>query len=200
MAEKEYIDRAPFIGDLNDMKKGYYAISIDEMVKALANAPAFDVVEVVRKPVVGYEGYYEVDQFGRVFSIDRVVTVVDGSRIYEKPLPGKAIKQSMHSEGYKIVPLTRDGKTKVMFVHRIVAKAFLPNPHNLPMVNHKDEDKTNNFFENLEWCTAAYNCTYGKAVERRSKKIRGIPHTEEHKKKISDGLKKYYGERKEATP
>lgn len=48
MADKEYIDRAPFIGDLNDMKKGYYAISIDEMVKALANAPAFDVVDVCR--------------------------------------------------------------------------------------------------------------------------------------------------------
>ena len=166
-------------------------------VRDFLNAmPTIDAVPVVRKPVVGYEGYYEVDQFGRVFGVDRIVTVEDGNRTYEKPLTGKQMKQSMHDKGYKTVSLTRDGKTKQMFVHRIVAEAFLPNPDNLPMVNHKDEDKTNNFLENLEWCTAAYNRTYGKAVERHAKKIRGIPHTEEHKKKISDSLKKHYGERK----
>ena len=136
-------------------------------------APAIDAVPVVRKSVVGYEGYYEVDQFGRVFGLDRVVTVVDGNRTYKKPLSGKQMKQSMHDKGYKTVSLTKDGKTKMMFVHRIVAEAFLPNPDNLPMVNHKDEDKTNNFLENLEWCTAAYNNTYGNAIERRAKKLRG---------------------------
>lgn len=140
-----------------------------------------DMIPVVRKPVVGYEGYYEVDQFGRVFGLDRIVTVVDGKRTYEKPLSGKQMKQSMHDKGYKTVSLTKDGKTKMMFVHRIVAEAFLPNPDNMPMVNHKDEDKTNNFIENLEWCTAAYNRTYGKAVEKQAKKLRG----RESKKRVA---------------
>jgi hypothetical protein len=154
------------------------------------NAPAVDAVEVVRKPVVGYEGYYEVDQFGRVFGVDRTVSVNDNGRVYDKPLAGKQMKQSMHTKGYKTVSLTKDGKTKLCFVHRIVAEAFIPNPDNLPMVNHKDEDKTNNFLENLEWCTASYNRTYGKAIERHAKKIRGVPHSEEHKRKIGEGVRR----------
>ena len=136
-------------------------------------APTIDAVPVVRKPVVGYEGYYEVDQFGRVFSLDRSVVVVDGNRTYTKHLKGKQIKQAMHGKGYKVVALTKDGKTTNLYVHRIVAEAFLPNPDNLPMVNHKDEDKANNFLENLEWCTAAYNRTYGNAIENQAKTLRG---------------------------
>ena len=132
-----------------------------------------ELVPVVRKPVVGYEGYYEVDQFGRVFSLDRSVVVVEGNRTYTKHLKGKQIKQAMHGKGYKVVTLTKDGKMTNLYVHRIVAEAFLPNPDNLPMVNHKDEDKANNFAENLEWCTAAYNRTYGNAIERHAKTLRG---------------------------
>jgi len=106
-------------------------------------------------------------------------------------------------QGYGIeldVHLTKDGKTKGMFVHRIVAEAFIPNENNLPMVNHKDEDKTNNFVENLEWCTASYNRTYGNAVEKQAKKLRGKKHTEEHKAKISMSMKMHfcsYGERRD---
>ena len=123
--------------------------------------PAADVVEVVRKPVKGYDGYYEVDQFGRVFGLERIIKVNDNGRNYEKPIAGKQLKQSMHTKGYKTVSLTKDGKTKTLFVHRLVAEAFIPNVDNLPMVNHKDEDKTNNFVENLEWCTNDYNINYG---------------------------------------
>lgn len=147
---------------------------------------------VVRKPVKGYEGYYEVDQFGRVFSVDRVISVEDNGRKYDKPIAGKQMKQTMHDKGYKVVSLTKGGKTKNKFVHRLVAEAFLDNPDDLPMVNHKDEDKTNNFLENLEWCTASYNRTYGKAVERHARTLRGKKHTDEHKQKISAGLKKHY--------
>lgn len=147
----------------------------------IATQPTVDAVPVVRKQVAGYEGIYEVDQFGRVYSLDRTKTVVDNGRIYEKPIAGRQMKQSIHTKGYKTVSLTKNGSTKTMFVHRIVAEAFLPNPNNLPMVNHKDEDKTNNFIDNLEWCTASYNRTYGKAIERQAKKIRG----RESKKKIA---------------
>ena len=157
----------------------------------LQEAPTVDAVEVVRKPVKGYEGYYEVDQFGRVFGLERIIKVNDNGRNYEKPIAGKQLKQSMHTKGYKTVSLTKDGKTKTLFVHRLVAEAFIPNMDNLPMVNHKDEDKTNNFVENLEWCTNDYNINYGTARRRQAKKIRGIPHTDEHKKKISESMKAY---------
>jgi hypothetical protein len=152
-------------------------------------------VEVVRKPVRGYEGRYVVDQFGRVFGVDRTTTVQDNERIYEKPIAGKQMKQSVHTAGYKTVTLTKDGKTKTVYVHRIVAEAFVENPENLPMVNHKDEDKTNNFAENLEWCSASYNRTYGKAVEKHAKTLRGKKHTEEHKRKISESMKNHHAEK-----
>ena len=121
-----------------------------EADRIIREIPAVDAVEVVRKPVKGYEGYYEVDQFGRVFGIERIIKVNDNGRNYEKPIAGKQLKQSVHTNGYKTVYLTKDGKTKTLFVHRLVAEAFIPNVDNLPMVNHKDEDKTNNFVENLE--------------------------------------------------
>lgn len=162
----------------------------------IIEAPTADVVEVVRKPVVGYEDYYTVDQFGRVYGIDRTTTVLDNGRIYEKPIAGKQMKQSIHTKGYKTVTLTKGGKTKTRFVHRIVAEAFIPNPDRLPMVNHKDEDKTNNFVENLEWCTASYNRTYGNSIKKQSRKIRGRKHTAEHNQKIAEGVKRSYGERK----
>ena len=161
---------------------------------AIKNAPTVDAVEVVRKPVRGYENHYVVDQFGRVYGIDRTTTVLDNGRIYEKPISRKQMKQSLHTKGYKTVTLTKDGKSKTVFVHRIVAEAFIDNPDNLPMVNHKDEDKTNNFVENLEWCTASYNRTYGKVAETQARQLRGKKHTEEHKQKISGGMKRHFAE------
>ena len=166
-------------------------LSVDTVMMLLIQIPTVDAVEVVRKPVKGYEGYYEVDQFGRVFGLERIIKVNDNGRNYEKPIAGKQLKQSMHTKGYKTVSLTKDGKTKTLFVHRLVAEAFIPNVDNLPMVNHKDEDKTNNFVENLEWCTNDYNINYGTARKRQANKIRGIPHTDEHKKKISESMKAY---------
>ena len=156
-----------------------------------------DAVEVVRKPVRGYEEQYVVDGFGRVYGVDRTTTVLDNGRIYEKPIAGKQMKQSLQTKGYKTVTLTKDGKTKTVYVHRIVAEAFIENPENLPMVNHKDEDKTNNFVGNLEWCTASYNRTYGKGAEKQARQLRGKKHTEEHKQKISESVKAYHGERKQ---
>ncbi len=168
-----------------------YSDGIADALEEIHKAPVIDAVEVVRKPIKGYEGYYEVDQFGRVFSVTRTIFVEDGDRRYERTLKGMQMKQTMHDKGYKVVALTRDGKTKQKFVHRLVAEAFIDNPADLPMVNHKDEDKTNNFAENLEWCTAAYNNGYGTAQKRRVKKLVGKILAEEHKKSISEGMKRY---------
>ena len=161
--------------------------------------PTVDAVPVVRKPIRGYEGMYEVDNLARVFSIERVKTVNDNGRVYDKPIQAKQLRQGMHSKGYKVVTLTKDGVSKTHFVHRLVAEAFIENPNGLPMINHKDEDKTNNLPENLEWCDAYYNVMYGNGRKKRSKKIKGVPLSEEHKRKISESLKRFYcadGERR----
>ena len=151
-----------------------------------------EMPKIIRKPVIGYEGYYEVDNCGRVYALDRVIHVEDHRRSYDKHLVGEIIKQHMHSNGYKIVSLTKDGKTKTVFVHRIVAMAFLANPDKLPCANHKDEDKTNNFAENLEWCTYQYNNAYGSKPKKHSKWMSGRKLSDEHKQHISDGHKRHW--------
>lgn len=177
-------------------------VTKESAIYALSKLPSAHP-EIIRKPVIGYEGYYEVDNCGRVYALNRVIHVEDHGRSYDKPLIGGIIKQHMHSKGYKIVPLTRDGKTKNVFVHRIVAMAFLANPNKLPCVNHKDEDKTNNFVENLEWCTYQYNNAYGSKPKKHSKRMSGRKLSDEHKQHISDGHKRRWdkirGERREVT-
>ena len=115
------------------------------------------------KPVVGYEGLYEVSNWGRVKSIKF----------------GKEIILTQHIRcGYYIVSLWKNGKGKTYSVHRLVAEAFLEIPEELRhlegtrylQVNHKDEDKNNNNIDNLEWCDAKYNTNFGTCIERRSKK------------------------------
>lgn len=115
------------------------------------------------KPVSGYEDLYEVSNMGRVKSLDRSDCL--GHRVTEK------ILKTWVTNNYFTVCLRRDGDKKFCRVHRLVAQAFIPNPDNLPYINHKDENKVNNRVENLEWCTAKYNNTYGTAIERRSKTI-----------------------------
>lgn len=120
------------------------------------------------KPVVGYEGLYEVSNWGRVKSFDTYRKGSNGSiRIYK----GRILKQGTTKYGYKYVVLCKNGKLKNCYVHRLVAQAFLDNPNNLPCVNHKDECKSNNNVVNLEFCTYEYNCNFGTRNERRIKTI-----------------------------
>lgn len=188
---KDTIYRQDAIDELNYADDMGTIRSILDVLDVLRTLPSAQP-EIMRRPVKGYEGYYEVDNCGRVYALDRVIHVEDHGRSYDKPLSGGIIKQHMHSKGYKIVPLTRDGKTKNVFVHRIVATAFLPNPDNLPCINHKDEDKTNNFAENLEWCTYQYNNAYGSKPKKHSKWMRGRKLSDEHKQHISEGHKRYW--------
>ena len=107
-------------------------------------------MEEIWRPVKEYEGYYEVSNLGRVRSIDRVV--VDTVRNCERLLKGKVLIQRDNSNGYKGVMFCKEHKLYNKYVHRLVAEAFLPNQDDLPQVNHKDEDKSNNRVDNLEWC------------------------------------------------
>lgn len=116
------------------------------------------------KPVVGYEGLYEVSSLGRVRSLNRGVFQQGRVQKYK----GCIMSQFIGSHGYYSVRLSNHNKKKTFLVHRIAAEAFIPNTNNLPVVNHKDEDRKNNSIDNLEWCTIAYNVNYGTTPLRRS--------------------------------
>ena len=102
----------------------------------------------------GYEGKYQVSNLGRIWGVKR--------QHYLKP--------TITSNGYlEVCMIAKNGKQKVELVHRLVALAFIDNPDKLPQVNHKDEDKTNNCVDNLEWTTCKQNINYGTGIERRAK-------------------------------
>lgn len=83
----------------------------------------------------------------------------------------KILKHGEIRGGYLQIELCNSGKKKFFYVHRLVAEAFIPNPNNFPQINHKDENKKNNFVDNLEWCTASYNVNYGTRNQKAAKKI-----------------------------
>ena len=116
------------------------------------------------RDVVGYEDTHQVSNLGRVRVKERVINTSTGKRKYKSKL-----LSIQTSKGYKFVILVVKNNRKTAYIHRLVAEAFIPNPENLPCVNHKDEDKLNNSVDNLEWCTVAYNNTYGTRLERVSK-------------------------------
>ena len=107
------------------------------------------------KEIPGYEGLYEVSNKGNVRNVRR----------------NKLLRLQKTNNGYIRVVLSKNRIKTGFQVHRLVALTFLPNPDNLPQVNHKDEDKTNNSVENLEWCNHNYNNTYGTRIERQSKSL-----------------------------
>jgi hypothetical protein len=110
------------------------------------------------KPVVGYEGYYEVSDLGNIRSVRRTLQRgfkggVTSNIAYES----KILKPMSTKFDYLKYGLSKDGKTKSFTGHRIVALSWLPNPENLPQVHHKDHNKHNNAVSNLEWVTASKN-------------------------------------------
>ena len=98
------------------------------------------------KDILGYEGKYQVSNWGRVKSLNYNNTGKEG-----------IMKLTKDGNGYLQVQLHKDGKVKECRVNRLVAQAFLENPDNLPEVNHKDKNRSNNKLENLEWCDRKYN-------------------------------------------
>lgn len=105
------------------------------------------------KDVVGYEDHYQISSEGRIRN--KHTNII--------------LKPSKTGVYYHIG--LRYGQHKECLVHRLVAEAFIPNPDNLPQVNHKDENKHNNCVENLEWCTNKYNTNYGKGALARNQRV-----------------------------
>lgn len=123
----------------------------------------------VWKDIRGYENLYQVSNFGNVRSLDRSIVRKNGEKL---TVHGKVLKPVI-SKGYCYVRLNNCGVWKDEQVHRLVAEAFISNPNNLPEVNHIDEDKTNNYIDNLEWCSRKYNINYGSRSEKFSKSMKG---------------------------
>lgn len=128
--------------------------------------------EEVFKPIEGFEDY-EISNYGRV-----------------KSLKSKRILKPSNTNMYSKVSLWKNGKGYFKLVHRLVARAFIPNQNNLPNINHKDENPQNNKAENLEWCTQKYNNNYGRHNEKLSASKKGHIVSEETRAKISATKKK----------
>lgn len=125
----------------------------------------------MRRPIVGFEGLYEVDEYGNIYSKDKAVNHNCGGIAVKK---GKMLSQEKHTLGYRrVLLISPDHKRIHMMVHRAVATAFLPNPLSLPQVNHKDGNKANNNVENLEWCTAHENNVHSVKNGLRTSKKHG---------------------------
>ena len=145
------------------------------------------------RSIRGYEGLYEVSSYGRVKSLERYDR-------FNRKIVSKILKPSYNTSGYYIVRLCNNGFMKSKLVHRLVAQTFIPNPNNLPIINHKDEDKLNNRVDNLEWCDSKYNNNYGTSQQRRIQtninngKYTGYSKTKEYKKEYD---KKYNKEHRE---
>lgn len=111
------------------------------------------------KDIKGYEGLYQVSNLGRV------------KRLL-KTKPNRILKPVTGRDGYLQISLSKQNHYHTQRIHRLVASAFIENPNHYPVVNHKDEDVTNNAAENLEWCTVQYNTRYRDAHLRRTESLK----------------------------
>ena len=109
------------------------------------------MIEKIWKPIIGYENLYKINNYGEVLSLRS----------------NKILKPNNNGIGYFIIQLCKNGKRKNYLIHRLVAEHFLDNPNNLTEVNNKDEDKSNNFVNNLEWCKHKYNMNYKQLQKRQ---------------------------------
>lgn len=124
------------------------------------------------KDVVGYEGLYQVSNLGRIKCLPKTIHYGwYNNKVVEQREMIK--KNTLDRNGYLFTILTKDGVRKNHLIHRLVAQSFLPNPNDYECVNHKDENKTNNYVDNLEWCSHKYNSNYGTIRQRISNATMG---------------------------
>lgn len=124
------------------------------------------IITEIWKDIKGYEGLYQISNLGNVKSVKRRIKYSNGTIV---SYPEKILKGFISTSGYKAVDLYENKKKKKFYIHRLVAEAFVDNPLNKPEVNHINENKLDNRFENLEWCTSSENKLAGTVIERANK-------------------------------
>lgn len=145
----------------NDVSRGMnYAY--DNVEKIIDQLEEPEIEEELWKDIEGYEGLYQVSSSGRV----------------KRVKSGRILKPGLNQKGYEIVSLSKNNTKSMKRVNRLVAQHFIPNEHNLPQVNHIDENKRNNKVSNLEWVTSHQNANYGnrnrKLANVNNKPVMGI--------------------------
>lgn len=125
------------------------------------------------KDIKNFEGLYQVSHLGNVRSLDAIINCKGAKNIDTHIRKGRILKQSIGTTGYYSVNLSRNGKTKYVRVHKLVAEAFIPNPNNYYCINHKDGNKLNNYFCNLEWCDFSHNLKEAYRIGLRQNKYKG---------------------------
>ena len=115
------------------------------------------MIEEIWKDIEGYGGVYQISNLGNVKSLERIVYHPDGRVQVRKE---RIMSKRESTDGYYMAKLNVNKKSKSIAIHRLVAQAFIPNPNNLPEVNHIDTDRKNNKVDNLEWCTHIDNIMY----------------------------------------
>lgn len=139
------------------------------------------------KAIKGYEGIYEINEFGQVRSVDRIVKLKDGGI---RKRQGKELKLFTNELGYSIIRLQKNGIAKTYIVHRLVAEAFLPNPNNLPEIHHLNHDRKDNRIQNLMWVSrSGQRDEHWRATQSKIKGTR--------LRVIGDGIDKIYNSARE---
>lgn len=154
--------------------------------------------DIIWKPIEGFEGLYEINNIGEVRSLPREYSYYDPrwNNIVIRKHKGSTMKSGKTPAGYRVIPLRKDGRRYCLYIHRLVAQTFIPNPEDKPEVNHKDRNKDNNSVDNLEWVTAKENSQhllhsdYDWGAAHRGRHL-----TLEHKQKLS----KFFKGRKHAN-
>ena len=138
------------------------------MCEIYKNLSLEDLSGEIWKDIPGYEGLYQVSNMGRIKSIANKEIKFGVNQVNSKI--DKIIKQLKNGQGYLRIGLSKNNKQIKFSVHRLVAQTFIPNPENKTTVNHKNEIKTDNRVENLEWMSNKENNNWGTRIERISKK------------------------------
>ena len=130
-----------------------------------------DYPDELWKPIEGFDDRYMVSNLGRVKTKEFTYTLYGKLQVR----PAHILRTIIRKDGYCKVSLGGYGKQKTLNLHRLVAISFVPNPNNYPIINHKDENPTNNCSDNLEWCTYKYNNNYGSFKEKHSIAFKNYP-------------------------
>jgi len=133
------------------------------------------------KDVEGYDGFYKVSSNGNVMS--------NGNYCDGRKYKPKVLIPNIDIHGYKYVTLYKDGKTKSVKIHRLVAEAFIPNPENKPCIDHIDTNRGNNSIGNLKWVTYCENANNPITRKHLSEAWRRKELSDDYKKKLSDRMK-----------